>query len=215
MEKERGQESVSPKCMAAIHRSSMLMILLPSMSQLAISGEAKGSSCNSSTRSSTGPACSRCNCHRHRRECQRTLCRQRRCCFSACGGQATSIYSFSSFAVRVTLRFHPWGQPNAFSSSGRSDVGKPKIKELLSYCMHSCGQDVSMPLDREYLFGFLVLGFAMFIAGFLTGILAIAVLDAPLGAEGTGVIAFALGFVGGVILMAIVVVTLRTRKAKA
>ncbi len=72
-----------------------------------------------------------------------------------------------------------------------------------------------MPLDREYLFGFLVLGFAMFIAGFLTGILAIAVLDAPLGAEGIGVMAFALGFVGGVILMAIVVVTLRTRKAKA
>jgi len=45
--------------------------------------------------------------------------------------RAFSMDSFSSIAVRVTLRFHPLCQANAFSSSGEKTIGKPEIKVFL------------------------------------------------------------------------------------
>jgi hypothetical protein len=72
-----------------------------------------------------------------------------------------------------------------------------------------------MTVSKDYLFGFIVLGFAIFIAGFLTGMLAIAVLNLPVSATDVGTMFLALGFIGGAVLTAVVVMAIRTRKIKA
>ena len=68
-----------------------------------------------------------------------------------------------------------------------------------------------MTISKDYFFGFIVLGFAIFIAGFLTGMLAIAVLDLSVSATDAGMMFLALGFIGGAVLTALVALVIRIR----
>ncbi len=61
-------------------------------------------------------------------------------------------------------------------------------------------------MDRSFIAGFLVLGFAIFIAGSLTGMLAIAVIAVPLDTTTLGLVFFILGFVTGMTTLALALV---------
>jgi len=66
--------------------------------------------------------------------------------------------------------------------------------------------------EKDFMNGFLILGFALFITGFLTGMLAIAVLHAPSDLTTLGTIIFTLGFVTGVLIAAFALVLVRRRR---
>jgi Na+-transporting NADH:ubiquinone oxidoreductase subunit NqrB len=62
-------------------------------------------------------------------------------------------------------------------------------------------------VDRSFIAGFLVLGFAILIAGFLLGMAAIAVIPMSLDATTVGFILFILGFITGMLTIALILVT--------
>lgn len=62
--------------------------------------------------------------------------------------------------------------------------------------------------------GFVVLGFAIFIVGFLTGMLAIAVISVKSDVTVLGFMTFTLGLLTGLLAMALVLVTIRLTKLK-
>jgi len=72
-------------------------------------------------------------------------------------------------------------------------------------------------IEKGFIGGFLVLGFVIFIAGFLTGMLAIALI--PVGTDITtlGFMVFIFGFITGMVTIALVLVLVRlselTRKS--
>jgi cytochrome c biogenesis factor len=68
-----------------------------------------------------------------------------------------------------------------------------------------------MTVSKDYLFGFIVLGFAIFIAGFLTGLLAIAVLNLSVSATDAGMMFLALGFIAGTVLATLIALVIRIR----
>jgi membrane protein implicated in regulation of membrane protease activity len=68
-----------------------------------------------------------------------------------------------------------------------------------------------MDLEKGFLGAFLVLGFALFIAGFLTGMLAFAVLKVSSDLTTLGIMVFLLGFVVGIMTTTLGYVFLRRR----
>jgi uncharacterized membrane protein YciS (DUF1049 family) len=69
-----------------------------------------------------------------------------------------------------------------------------------------------MDLEKGFLGGFLILGFALFIAGFLTGMLAFAVAQASSDLATLGLMIFALGFVAGILTVGLTYTFMRWRK---
>jgi uncharacterized membrane protein YciS (DUF1049 family) len=69
-----------------------------------------------------------------------------------------------------------------------------------------------MSLEKGFLGGFLILGFAIFIAGFLTGMLAFAVAQASSDLATLGLMIFALGFVAGILTVGLTYTFMRWRK---
>lgn len=68
---------------------------------------------------------------------------------------------------------------------------------------------VSMKVERSFLGGFLVLGFVIFVAGFLTGFLALAMVRVELDTTLLTFMWFLLGFVLGVLTIALALVIVR------
>ena len=68
-----------------------------------------------------------------------------------------------------------------------------------------------MDLGKGFLGAFLVLGFALFIAGFLTGMVAFAVLQVSSDLTTFGIMVFLLGFVAGILTVTLGYVFLRRR----
>jgi hypothetical protein len=66
-----------------------------------------------------------------------------------------------------------------------------------------------MAVKEGFLGGFLVLGFALFIVGFLTGMLAFIMMPLTPNTEGTGFIIFVFGFITGMTTIALVLVTIK------
>ena len=66
-----------------------------------------------------------------------------------------------------------------------------------------------MQVDRGFIAGFLVLGFAVFVVGFLVGLYSIAVIPATADAASLGVLAFAVGLVAGALIVAMIVAIMR------
>lgn len=64
-----------------------------------------------------------------------------------------------------------------------------------------------MNVNRGFMAGFLVLGFGILIAGFLLGMVAIAVIPLSLDATTVGFILFILGFITGMLTIALILVT--------
>jgi membrane protein implicated in regulation of membrane protease activity len=69
-----------------------------------------------------------------------------------------------------------------------------------------------MRSENGFLGGFLILSFAIFIAGFLTGMLALAVLDVSSDLTTLGLMIFALGFVAGILLVGLTYTFVRLRR---
>jgi len=69
-----------------------------------------------------------------------------------------------------------------------------------------------MDLEKGFLGDFLVLGFVIFIAGFLTGMLAIAVVSVSRDVMSVGVMLFALGFILGMLTIALTMVMIKLSK---
>lgn len=67
-------------------------------------------------------------------------------------------------------------------------------------------------MEKGFLSGFSILGFAIFIAGFLTGMLALSVLGVSSDLTTLGLMIFALGLVVGVLLVGLTYIFLRWRK---
>jgi membrane protein implicated in regulation of membrane protease activity len=67
-------------------------------------------------------------------------------------------------------------------------------------------------LEKGFLTGFLILGFAIFIAGFLTGMLALAVLGVSSDLTTLELMIFALGFVAGIFIVGLTYMFMRWRK---
>jgi hypothetical protein len=66
-----------------------------------------------------------------------------------------------------------------------------------------------MQVDKGFIAGFLVLGFAIFIFGFLTGLYSIAVIPATADAASLGILAFAVGVLLGALLVAMILTIIR------
>lgn len=66
-----------------------------------------------------------------------------------------------------------------------------------------------MSVKEGFLSGFLVLGFTIFIVGFLTGMLAFIMMPISPNAEATGFIIFVFGFVTGLVTIALVLVIIK------
>jgi hypothetical protein len=71
---------------------------------------------------------------------------------------------------------------------------------------------IGLSLEKGFLTGFLILGFAIFIAGFLTGMLALSVLGVSSDLTTLGLMIFALGLVGGILLIALTFAFLKWSK---
>jgi len=69
-----------------------------------------------------------------------------------------------------------------------------------------------MRVERGFLGGFLVLAFGVFIAGFLTGILAIAILNFSLDVATLGFMYFLVGLLTGSVILIIAITAWRIRK---
>jgi hypothetical protein len=69
-----------------------------------------------------------------------------------------------------------------------------------------------MDLEKGFLGGFLVLGFVLFVVGFLTGMLALSLLRVALDFSTTGIMIFVLGFIAGMVTIALVSVMLKLSK---
>jgi VIT1/CCC1 family predicted Fe2+/Mn2+ transporter len=66
-----------------------------------------------------------------------------------------------------------------------------------------------MQVEKGFIAGFLVLGFAIFIFGFLTGLYSIAVIPATADAASLGILAFAVGVLLGALLVAMILTIIR------
>jgi len=66
-----------------------------------------------------------------------------------------------------------------------------------------------MRTEKSFIGGFLVLGFAIFIVGFLTGMLAIALIPANPETTTLGFMAFILGFITGMVVIALTLVVVQ------
>ena len=71
-----------------------------------------------------------------------------------------------------------------------------------------------MDLEKGFLGGFFVLGFGLFIAGFLTGMLALAVLNVSPDFATVGVLIFAVGFMVGMLTIALALMVVKLTKAE-
>lgn len=67
-------------------------------------------------------------------------------------------------------------------------------------------------MERGFLGSFLVLAFGVFIAGFLTGILAIAILNFSLDVATLGFMYFLVGLIAGLVIIVVAMVAWRIRK---
>jgi hypothetical protein len=66
-----------------------------------------------------------------------------------------------------------------------------------------------MQVDKGFVAGFLVLGFAIFVVGFLIGLYAVVVIPATAEAASLGILAFAVGVILGALLVAMIMVIMR------
>jgi xanthosine utilization system XapX-like protein len=66
-----------------------------------------------------------------------------------------------------------------------------------------------MQVDKGFVAGFLVLGFAIFVVGFLTGLYAVVVIPATPEAASLGILAFTVGVILGALLVAMIMVIMR------
>jgi hypothetical protein len=71
-----------------------------------------------------------------------------------------------------------------------------------------------MDLEKGFLGGFMVLGFGLFIAGFLTGMLALAVLNVTPDFATLGILIFAVGFIVGMLTVALTLVATKLNKTQ-
>jgi len=71
-----------------------------------------------------------------------------------------------------------------------------------------------MDLEKGFLGGFFVLGFGLFIAGFLTGMLALAVLNVTPDFATLGLLIFAVGFIVGMLTVALTLVVVKRSRAQ-
>jgi hypothetical protein len=69
-----------------------------------------------------------------------------------------------------------------------------------------------MGSENGFLGGFLILGFAIFIAGFLTGMLAFAVVHVSSDLATLGLMVFVLGFVVGMLTVALAFIFMKWRR---
>ena len=69
-----------------------------------------------------------------------------------------------------------------------------------------------MGLEKGFLSGFLILGFAIFIAGFLTGMLAFTVVHVSSDLATLGLMIFVLGFVVGMLTVALTFIFMKWRR---
>jgi len=69
-----------------------------------------------------------------------------------------------------------------------------------------------MHVEKSFMGGFLVLGFAIFIAGFLTGMLAIALIPAEPECTTLGFMFFILGLIIGMVAIALLQIIIRLFK---
>jgi len=70
-----------------------------------------------------------------------------------------------------------------------------------------------MPAEQGFIGGFLVLGFVIFIGGFLTGMLAIALIPVKSDITLLGLMIFTLGFITGLLTIALLLVIVRKTKS--
>jgi hypothetical protein len=68
---------------------------------------------------------------------------------------------------------------------------------------------LTMGMKEGFFGGFLVFGFAIFIVGFLTGMLAFIMMPVSPNADTTGFIIFAFGFITGMITIALLLATIK------
>jgi hypothetical protein len=71
-----------------------------------------------------------------------------------------------------------------------------------------------MGLEKGFLEGFFVLGFGLFIAGFLTGMLALAVLNVSPDFATLGLLIFSVGFIVGMLTIALTLVVVKLTRAQ-
>jgi len=78
-------------------------------------------------------------------------------------------------------------------------------------------EDEKMDIKEGFVGGFLVFGFAIFIVGFLTGMLAFIMMPLTPNVEATGFIIFIFGFITGMLTIALLLATVKltqlTRKS--
>jgi hypothetical protein len=70
-----------------------------------------------------------------------------------------------------------------------------------------------MDLEKGFLGGFLVLGFSLFIVGFLTGMVALAVLNVTPDFATLGFLIFAVGFIVGMLTIALTLVVVKLTRS--
>jgi hypothetical protein len=69
-----------------------------------------------------------------------------------------------------------------------------------------------MDLEKGFLGGFMVLGFGLFIVGFLTGMLSLAVLNVTPDFATLGLLIFAFGFIVGTLTVALTLVVVKLNR---
>jgi hypothetical protein len=71
-----------------------------------------------------------------------------------------------------------------------------------------------MDLEKGFLGGFMVLGFGLFIAGFLTGMLALAVLNVTPDFATLGILIFAVGFIVGMLTVTLTLLATKLNRTQ-
>ena len=71
-----------------------------------------------------------------------------------------------------------------------------------------------MDTGKGFMTSFFVLGFGVFVAGFLAGMLALAIVPVSGDTAAVSSLLFALGFISGLLLSGIAIITIRLRKLK-
>jgi len=66
-----------------------------------------------------------------------------------------------------------------------------------------------MSVNKEFMSGFLVLGFVIFIVGFLSGMLAVALIPVKPDFTALGFMVFVFGFITGTVIIALMVVMIK------
>lgn len=94
--------------------------------------------------------------------------------------------------------------------NGKIVKGLLKLKSLVNHFLVVVWM---MSRGDGFMGGFLVLGFVIFIAGFLVGMLAIAVIPLTVDATLFGLLFFVLGFVVGILAVGLTLMLLKRRKS--